>query len=251
MSPSRTDAGITLIELVVGMLLAGIVLVVAVNFIIGVLHDGERAQGDAKATAAATLFTTRLSNELKAAESPDRSNFADWEELRSALLSPPTATVDIRDVLVAEPGRLVVRVDVARSAGVECLEYRDSGTKVHRIVTSGAADAWRGCSGAVLATSTVLERPAGTVSPPLFSYTTLESPAAGWQDESGSCSQPDGIAEPFDPLAPRINQIIAVSVSLDAFSVKARDTRKASARTTIGLCARNTHDYLQALGCAV
>lgn len=166
------------------------------------------------------------------------------------------ATVDIRDILVAQPDDLVLRADVVASPvgsppWAECVEYRvlpaGSGWKVTRSV-------WADSTGLNATACTSGGGGAGTpifasvepLTEPVFTYYTV------WCGTPGSCAT-SGCAEAKQASVSQqqVGRITSVGVKLKLISANGKvNASRAASNTRISIRSRESGMYRGALGCA-
>lgn len=132
------DQAFTIIEMIVVMLLMGIVTTMVARVLLDKLAAQHKSVTTQRATAAGNEVISQLGDDLRSARAPDRdpAKIGDAQRLREAVLgdavitdaSDAAVTLDVRDIISAEPSRLQFRSDVVPEAGgaatrVECITY--------------------------------------------------------------------------------------------------------------------------------
>lgn len=158
------ERAFTVIEMIVVMILMGITMAVMGRMLIDKLAGQQKTVTTQRAVAAGNEVVGQLGDDLRAARSPDRdaAKIGDPDRLRDAVLSDAaitdatnsSVTLDVRDVLVAEPTRLQFRSDaISEPAGapkrIECVTYQVvSDGSLWRVVNDFNT-ASRNCTGAL------------------------------------------------------------------------------------------------------
>lgn len=187
----RRESGFTLIELVVGMILAALVLGAVMLAMTSMFKGASESSVDRKAAARASDVLERFERDVRSAESPERLNSpVIRDEMRAIALwgiskgsngtvssitwNNPCATGSERakdyclfqDVTVSRADQLWFRADVdATNAGYECVAWiiQPNGA-LRRIVRSDHRRCYTNDFGPALTDDTMLEAPAiGTV----------------------------------------------------------------------------------------
>lgn len=140
----RTD-GQTLIEMIVVLVLITVIGGMAFTFLADSFATQETTRENRRVLSLATNAVEQLGSDLRQAYAPGRgpSQVTDLDTLRKgvirdgAISNPSGVTLDVRDIVVAAPERLMFRADVLSSdinPGVECVEYAVVGGWLTKVV---------------------------------------------------------------------------------------------------------------------
>jgi prepilin-type N-terminal cleavage/methylation domain-containing protein len=135
-SVTRGEAGFTLIEMMIAMVLVAGLMIVISTVLTKTFGESGRAQQERKAAQDMRSTMGQFGNDLRVARSPDRDPryVGNGNDLGGALLASkplqvqlpgaaaPT-TLDVRDVVEATSTSFAFRADVLPNAGVECVRY--------------------------------------------------------------------------------------------------------------------------------
>lgn len=254
------DDGFTMIEMVVGMVLAGITLVLVVGVVMGAFDAGERSGVRTKAQRAAVLASEQLNADLRAMRAPQRDAYytGSPDRLRAILLGGSNPGVlQVHDLLEATPTRVRFFAEIVNQPPpntVECVtwEVTPSGA-LHRTVRAyspscagtGAALQQREVMPAAPTSGTVV---AAAKAPDPFRYTLLQQP-----QPNAASPNPAACTTPTLATLPTVlgrDQVTSISMDLRAFVVRAGSHGDQQLRTTASIASRQNIEYRYALGCA-
>lgn len=269
-----SQAGFTLIELVVAMIIFAVVLALTTHELVGGFGATASIMTTRKAEALVSHAADLMGDDLRSARSHDRNFDAIRQPLllRKAIMrgdpithSVTGVTLDVADVKVAEPTRFGFLSNVkANPAGTpsvdpsECILYQlesaGGGWQMARYVNDYAGAGPCGTGGV----KTVVI-PAQTTPMPsnAFSYTLVCNRAgvnglscngsvpAATPPGSGNCAP--GAATSVSGTA--LNWIMTVSFDLSSLVERAEHNARDQLQDTIALRTRQNRDYLYALGC--
>jgi prepilin-type N-terminal cleavage/methylation domain-containing protein len=138
-TPWRSDAGFTLIEMIVAMVLVAGLLATVSTMLVKSFGESDRAQAERTVADSTRRTFESFSNDIRSAQTPDRNPayVGNAEDLGDALLQPTTTklsmqmpgqpgvtTLDVRDVVEATNSSFAFRSDaVPAIPGVECVRY--------------------------------------------------------------------------------------------------------------------------------
>lgn len=258
--PGSTDAGFTMIEVIVVFLLLAVVLGFAFRPLLQGLSGADSTQAQALASQRATEALELVRADVQSAFAPDRDarHIRDVEKLRRALtdrtfvtysddFSYGTRRLDVRDIVRATPTELHVRSDVLaadRNAPVECVRWQvppasSSTWWVRRTVYANERSATgTACSGGTITNDLELPsapRIAGRTPTAAFAYELLQP----------NCST----VRRATVTGLDLNRIVAVHVTFVASGARRKAFALDTASTVVIPTARETTEYRRALGC--
>lgn len=272
---SEDVRGFTLIELIVAMALSMVVLGAAVMVMSESFANADKTARVLDSGTSAAHAMELLQADVRAAQSPDRSDSARLDMLRgyytpngfvrSTSAQRQYATVasrdllrawftlqrnhiqateipfDSRDIIAAGPTSLWLRADVESLPGAvssECVGYyvSDAGALVREVRSD-----WRTCSGTTRTMTMLSKPPDGHSSIRIFSY-EMTLPGA-----AGDCAHTAAPAGTVD--TGMLAAIDNVTVDLNAWSVRGGTVGEQALVTTIAVRSRRNDAYRYALGC--
>jgi prepilin-type N-terminal cleavage/methylation domain-containing protein len=125
---SRSDAGFTLIELVVAICLLAIIIALITTALVKVLDSSSRANERAKAQRAAVTSQDLLQDDLRAARAyqRDTATITSVDELRDDIYYQLPTAKDIHDISLATSKAITFEADVFQGPGAprpECVRW--------------------------------------------------------------------------------------------------------------------------------
>jgi prepilin-type N-terminal cleavage/methylation domain-containing protein len=266
MAESR-EHGFTLIELVVGLVLATIVMALLVGAIIDMFGSSERSAMDNKAQRAAALAADTLTSDLRAMRAPEREPrfTGSPDSLRTMLLDGDNPNgYEIHDLLVASPTQVMFYAELINTAGnttVECVTWfvRPADQALIREVRAWSANCGgvtptRGGGGAVLQQQEIMPAPerdrasAAAKVPEPFRY-RLQQVADPADPDPTTCTTPAPTAGPL-ASALRRDQVTNVLMDLRSFVAGRVASGDQQLQSSATITARQSMEYRYAIGCA-
>lgn len=266
-SPTARERGFTLIELIVGMVLAAIVLALVVGAIIDMFGSSERSAMDNKAQKAAALAADTLTSDLRAMRAPQREPryTGSPDSLRSMLLDGANPNgYEIHDLLVARSTQVMFYAELVNTAGnttVECVTWfvRPADRALIREVRSGSPSCGgisptRGGGGAVLQQQEIMPAPeqarasAAAQVPQPFRYRLqqVRNPA---NPDPSTCTTPTPTPGPLNAPLQRA-QVTNVLMDLRSFVAGRVASGDQQLQSSATITARQSMEYRYAIGCA-
>lgn len=268
MTPSTADEGaFTLVELIVGLVLAGLVMALLSGAIIDMFGSSERSAMDNKAQRAATLAADTLTADLRAMRAPQREPrfTGSPDSLRSMLLDNDNPNnYEIHDLLRATPTQVMFYAELINAppnVTVECVTWfvRPADLALIREVRAGSsncagATTTRGGGGAVLQEQEIMPAPeqerssAAAKVPEPFRY-RLQQVRDPADPDPSTCTTPAPTPGPLGSTLQR-DQVTNVLMDLRSFvagRVASGDQQLQSSATIV---ARQSMEYRYAIGCA-
>jgi prepilin-type N-terminal cleavage/methylation domain-containing protein len=133
---ARREAGFTLIEMLIAMILLASLLVVVSMVLMKTFGESGRAQQQRKAAQDMRTTMSQFGNDLRVARSPDRDPrfVGNGNDLGGALLAdqplkvqlpgqPTALQLDVRDIVEATSTSFMFRADAIVGGAVECVRY--------------------------------------------------------------------------------------------------------------------------------
>lgn len=254
----RDQAGFTLVELLVGMVLSMLVLAMVIGFVINVFGSSDRTAARTKAQRAAVLAHEQLTSDLRSMRAPQREPIytGSPDRLRSMLLTGYNPQrLQVHDLLVATPTRTTFFAEVASNpAGPECVTWEVMGTgALHRTVRR-ATNNCVGGGGAVLQQREVMPAPPATGTsasaraPAPFSYGRLVQPRP-----AAAVINPDACTTPVSTtLTTNLarDQVTSIRLDLRTFVVNRNASGDQQLQSTVAIASRQGSDFRYGIGCA-
>ena len=231
--------GFTTVELIVAGFISVIVLGMVSMILMSVWHGTSKSQAGEKAAREARALSALLSNDTRAASSPDRFLVDDELEMRD-LVAIATPSPDIRDVLVAGPNQLVLRTKARADGAAQCVTWARGSDGV--VVRSVRTD-WRTCAGNPVRSEKVATI-SPTRTPQLFEYSVLVDTNTS-SDDQASCH-----AVRTSDASNSLSRIIAIGARVRTVGAANGQSRNQSSTDLTTIRARDERDFRYALGCA-
>jgi prepilin-type N-terminal cleavage/methylation domain-containing protein len=256
------DAGFTLVELIVAIILLAIALSLAFSGLVGALSGGGTARNASVSDAAVYRTVAAFEDDVARAFAPDRdaSKLRDPVDLQRALVEGTPAVsndpseigrvLDIDDVMLATRTRLQLRVDAdTRRPGIECIEWNAAAVGSEFVVTRTVL-ASPTCAGATLVEEVFLRAASIDgldVNP--FSYELMcrQGLCAGSQAPPVAPCRPWTVEADVGPRERR--WIVGVGASFTQVSGDGRQVSRTRANSMAGIRSRETAAYRRGLGC--
>lgn len=249
----RPEAAFTLVELLIGMVLAAIALAMIMGVIGSMSDNANRSAAKTTSLKSTLMAADQLTTDLRAARAPERAPrfVGSPDGLRDVLLRNTNPKLLAHDILVAEPSRLVFFAEVfANSNGTECIEWAvQNNGGLHRTVRSFSAS----CGGGTVLQASAIMPPRSTgianaarADPP-FSYRLLRQPDPTNEElDPGACTTPKRATA--NTRLER-DQIVGVDLNLRSF-VNIRGGRgDQHVHTSVSMAGRQGMEYRYGLGC--
>lgn len=258
--PRGVEGAFTMVELMVGLILLGLLLAMVGGPLVSALNGAAKTEATAGVERMVEDAEDRFSTDTMAAFTPDRerSRIRDASKFRRALTEPNFIArsddpreqgreLDVRDVPMADAYNYWVRADVlATSPGAECVKYAAAGPDkewfwLHRQVLGGTS-----CTGGKILLSETLVKNAPRIAgitdkdQPVFAYSILDEDCSTYVFAPG-----DGEAVPPD----EVNRIMAVQLRVSGVVQRGKAASAASNVSLVGIRSRSAYDYRTALGC--
>lgn len=271
----KGQAGFTLIELMVSLVILAIVIAGLARPLLGAFSTASQARSSQGAQANVLRTSDQMQGDLLATRSPDRntSKQRGVDSLKRGLLIDPQGRAvsddpsdmgrmfDIYDVLAATPTmlRLVVEEDDTH-VGSECAQWDVANTAATGRVSVRRRFFWtRNCTGAARTDTMLVPDQAFVPSflgetraavPPVLSYQLVCSPTAAFCNGRYGSAGPgcQGWSATSAPGVAR-NLIVGVTIDLRSVEQQAGEAAGARAKSEITLPSRESTDYRRALGC--
>lgn len=260
----RREHGLTMIELLVGMVLLVIVGAMMTRGMLDGLQGQQHAASTQQATVDSKTLVEQLGNDLRAMSLRETStNLRNYDlpELRQIVLTGG----GINDLRIAQGSHLQFVADVVgpqafaqgaggAGSGSECVDYATAADgSLHRVVTTFDGT---NCTATTLSDTMLLpKRVAGApAAPAIFGYRTRVNtkPTKDPIDPNDCVSLPaPGGAAPTS-IGPQQQRgfVVAVDLDLRAYAPRADVLASNTLHSTVSLRTRLSHDYQYALGCS-
>lgn len=252
-----SERAFTLIELLIVCILSTIVVAAIVSGVIAGLKGSNDAEVSRKALSQFDQARELLEKDLRAARAPGRDYdlITNRQDLRDEVQTGDSALpagLDIEDVKVAEPGRLVFVADVlhtnpAATPQPECVTWRLSSNATSWWLERSVAPYTASCTGPPDGSYVIKPQSitAGTPAPTSV-FTYVRTCDAGSCGGTATCSG-----------SPPVGTVTGVSrnwiteVRLDLSAILSRGDQGAQGRfeTSVAVRNRTSDDYMYALGC--
>jgi type II secretory pathway pseudopilin PulG len=252
LSRHDSEQGFTLIELVVGALIAMVVIGVSLNMLLDGVKGSQRAGSNRRAQVEASRVLDELGADLRSAAAPERldvNEASTRSKLRAGLMSISSNSFAFEDIARATPTQLAFRADaIAEQAGqdhkVECVAWTvQSGTEFNNLVRSVWSNSYS-CPGTGPAMTRTVTRLYKTSAVPVFRY-NLATPIAGAADPVCEPVLQNSVNSPSQRTRITSVEVNLRGVVRDSKAVQGLDTSG-----TIDVWSRLTADYQYAIGCA-
>ena len=258
-TPGRGDAGFTMVELLVGLVLATIVMALLFGVVLDMFGASERSAMDGKAQRSATHAADMLTADLRAMRAPQREPryTGSPDNLRSMLLRGINPNgYEVHDLLVARPDQVTFYAELVNTAGnstVECVSWfvRPDGG-LQRDVRRYAAGC-PGGGGAVIQSELIMPPPerarataAATVPNP-FSFKLLRVANTNDPDPS-TCTTPPPAPGPLTGV--QLDQVTNVDMDLRSFVAGRMASGDQHLQSSVTITSRQGMEYRYAIGCA-
>ena len=245
------EAGLTLVETIVGLVIIGIVAAIVTTWLSDAVTGTERATGRADASVAVDHALDRLRQDLSAARARDRASDAVYDPLDFAASirtgsglrgydadGVTVRNLDVQDVVRATPNDVVF--SSSGPTGTRCVRWRAARGELVR-QELGSVNA--GCSPSmpVASARTLVRRTAdarSTLASP-FTYTVVATAPTGCTS-SITATVPVG----------RLGTVVAVNVDVQALAGHEGADGRSGRQVRIDLRSRLAEEYQRALGCA-
>jgi prepilin-type N-terminal cleavage/methylation domain-containing protein len=250
------DAGFTLVELVIGMVLGTIVLALIVGAVIDMFGSSERSAMKQKSQRATVAAVEQLTSDLRAARAPEREPFytGSADNLRNLLLFQRNPTnLLVHDLVAATPNRIVFYAELVNSSRrPECVTWAVQGDgSMRRTVRPFSANCLAG-GGAALQDTMVMPPPertratAASAIPNPFSYRLLQHPASTNPVRPNACTTPT-----LTNLTTTLQLDQATSVEMDLRSFVAGRVAHGDQEliSAVSIVSRQAQEYRFAIGC--
>lgn len=250
------EAGFTLVELVVGMVLGAIVLALIVGVVIDMLGASERAGTESKAQKAAVAAAEMLTSDLRAMRAPQREPIftGSADNLRNLiLLDQNPMGLQVHDLTFAGPTRVTFFAEVVNaSPSTECVTWEViADGALQRSVRPYAPDCGNGAV-PPLQQSQVMPPPerarasAAVTIPTPFRYRSMVQPTPATPD-------PDACTTPVrSSTASEIqrDQVVGIDMDLRIFVAGRVSRGDQELITSASIPSRQSQEYRFAIGCA-
>lgn len=259
------QAGFTLIELIVVIILLGMAMALVMRPLLDAFQASSTGQSESSVQHQAKQAMDTIWDDMVRVMAPDRdpSNIRDVVLLHRGVLGNTIysqdprdggAPLDIRDITVATATRLSVRGDFTQDPGYECVVYDAPAASSARFWITRTIWTTSGCGGTSRASYLVRPGPriAGRTPATPFRYQLICSRDP--QDGCGASSN----APAGDPCRPwtrtsasgaERNWITAVGVSFGAVESRGGGMAETAVTSWVTIRSRETSLYRRALGC--
>lgn len=249
------EAGFTLIEVIVALVLTLLVLAFILGAVIDVFSSSNRSSANARSQKATVAAVEQLTTDLRAARAPERAPryVGSPDGLRDVLLRGASPALNTQDLLEARSNRLLFYAEsISTSPREECIlwEVRADGA-LQRTVHAYSSR----CAplGAVLQRTELMPaRSAGaaasTGAATPFSYRMLVQPNPLDPDlDPSACTTP----APRANLATALerNQVVGVDLNLRSFVIHREGRGDQELLSSVSLASRQGMDYRYGIGC--
>lgn len=254
LSARRHEAGFTLVELLIGAVIALIVISVTVSMVLDGVKGSQRSGASRRAQVEANRVLDELGVDLRSAAAPERldvSEVSTRSRLRMGLMSISANNSAFEDIARSTPTMLAFRADaIAEPAGqarrVECVQWSVENAGEYNRLMRRVWPTASPCPGANAANamSRQVTRLYKTGTSPTFKY-TVATPVPG---------APDPVCQPVTknnvPTPAERTRIVGVQVNLRGVVRDSRVTSSLDTSGTIDVWSRLTSDYQYSIGCA-
>lgn len=266
-TPASREQAFTLIELVVGLVLATIVMALLVGVIIDMFGASERSAMDNKAQRAAALAADTLTSDLRAMRAPEREPrfTGSPDSLRSMILDADNPNgYEIHDLLLASPTQVMFYAELINTGGnstVECVTWfvRPTDQALIREVRAWSRNCagvapTRGGGGAVLQQQEIMPAPerarasAAAKVPQPFRYRLMvvRNPA---NPDPSTCVTPAPMTGPLASPLQR-DQVTNVLLDLRSFVAGRVASGDQQLQSSATITSRQSMEYRYGIGCA-